>query len=186
MAFTVSYKNATARRPTARGVPGIEPVDSNQRESGSGLAAALRGTRRREYHTARFAALRPVRLDGVIAGDNVALVTAGATGAFASKGVGTDTTVTVSGLTLTGSDAANYTLTEPTTTANITAATLTVSGITANNKPYDGTNSATLNTAGATLAGVAPGDDVTLDSSGALATFVLRTSELARRSRSPD
>jgi len=46
---------------------------------------------------------------------------------FANKNVGTNKTVTISGLTISGTDSANYTLTQPTTTANITAASLTVS-----------------------------------------------------------
>ena len=93
------------------------------------------------------------------------------TGAFADKNVGTAKTVTVSGLTLTGTDAANYTVTPPTTTANITPANLTVSGIIASNKSYDGTTDATLVTTGAALAGLVNGDDVTLDTSGATGTF---------------
>ena len=64
-------------------------------------------------------------LVGVAGGDNVTLNTAGATGAFANKNVGTGKTVTVSGLTLGGADASNYTLTQPTTTADITAQALT-------------------------------------------------------------
>ena len=46
--------------------------------------------------------------------------------------------MTVAGLTIGGADAGNYTLTQPTTTANITAKALTVSGVTASNKVYDG------------------------------------------------
>ena len=36
---------------------------------------------------------------------------------------------------------------------------------------YDGTTTATLDTSGAALAGVVAGDDVTLDTSGAVGTF---------------
>ena len=61
-------------------------------------------------------------LVGVIGGDTVTLSTAGATGTFANKSVGTGKTVTVSGLTISGADAGNYTLTQPTTTATIIAA----------------------------------------------------------------
>ena len=43
--------------------------------------------------------------------------------------------------------------------------TLTVTGITASNKVYDGTTDATLDTTGIALAGVVAGDDVTLDDS---------------------
>jgi hypothetical protein len=63
----------------------------------------------------------------VISGDTVNLNKTGATGAFADKNVGTAKVVTVSGLALTGADAGNYLVTQPTATANITARDLTVS-----------------------------------------------------------
>ena len=53
----------------------------------------------------------------------------------------------------------------------VTAKGLTVTGITANNKVYDGTTKATLNTAGATLVGVVNGDLVSLNTTGAVGTF---------------
>ena len=62
--------------------------------------------------------------------------------------------LTFGGTTQDGTAASvDYTLTQPTTTANITPATLTVTGITASNKVYDGTTTATLNTSGAALRG---------------------------------
>jgi len=61
----------------------------------------------------------------------VTLSAASATGAFATKNAGTGKVVNVSGLSLSGADASNYTLTQPTTTASITQAGLTV---TADNK----------------------------------------------------
>ena len=64
-------------------------------------------------------------LSGVLSGDagNVTLVTSGATGTFANKNVANGITVTVSGLSLSGSAAVNYQLLIPqeTTTANITS-----------------------------------------------------------------
>src|SRR5207247_2543431 len=75
-------------------------------------------------------------LVGVASGDDVTLNTGSAAGAFANANVGTAKSVTVSGLTLGGTAAANYTLTQPATTANITAATVTGS-VAANNKTYD-------------------------------------------------
>src|SRR5207245_1175461 len=110
-------------------------------------------------------------LVGVVSGDTVTLNTASAAGTFADENVGTGKTVTVSGLTLSGSDAGNYTLTQPVTTANITTKGLTASGITANNKVYDGTTTATLNVASAALVGAASGDDVTLNTGGAAGVF---------------
>jgi hypothetical protein len=48
---------------------------------------------------------------------------------------------------------------------------VTISGVTADNKVYDGTPTATLNTGSAALVGVASGDDVQLDSTSAAGTF---------------
>jgi hypothetical protein len=48
---------------------------------------------------------------------------------------------------------------------------LSVAGITANNKPYDGTTTATLSTSSAVLQGVISGDTVSLDISSYIATF---------------
>ncbi len=66
-------------------------------------------------------------LVGVVGTDDVSLGTAGATGTFTpNANVGTGKTVVVAGLTLIGTKAGSYSLTQPTTTANITKATLTV------------------------------------------------------------
>ncbi len=85
-------------------------------------------------------------LVGVVSGDsgNVTLNTASATGAFSDRNVGTSKIVTVSGLTISGTSAGNYTLTQPTTTATITAKALTITGSTASAKAYDGTTAEPL------------------------------------------
>jgi sugar lactone lactonase YvrE len=108
---------------------------------------------------------------GVERYDSNTLTTTTAVGTFASKNIGHDIPVTVTGLAITGADAGNYTLTWPTLTASIMPAPLTVTGITANNKVYDGTTKATLNTSQAALSGLIPGDVVTLDTSAATGTF---------------
>ena len=110
-------------------------------------------------------------LVGVLTGDTVTLDTANAVGVFADRNVGTGKLVTVSGLTLVGADAAKYTLTQPTTNADITPASLTVTGITASDKVYDGTTSATLDAKSAALDGVISGDDVTLDLTAVAGAF---------------
>nr|WP_255719757.1 YDG domain-containing protein [Pelomonas sp. P8] len=79
-----------------------------------------------------------------IAGDTVTLVGT-ASGAFANKNVGTAKAVTVTGNTLSGVDAGNYTLVQQSgLTADVTPATLVVTGLTASAKTYDGTTFATL------------------------------------------
>src|SRR5207237_7137801 len=64
---------------------------------------------------------------------------------LAPTNVVTGKAVTVSGYTLSGADAGNYTLVQPTgLTANITAASLAISGLSATNKVYDATLADTL------------------------------------------
>ncbi len=113
------------------------------------------------------------RLQGVVGGDSVTLNTKNASGVFASRNAGIGITVIVSGLTIAGPavTAGDYTLTQATTTANITPAALTVTGLTASNKVYDGTTAAILNTNNAKLLGVRSGDTVTLNSSNAGGNF---------------
>jgi phosphotransferase system HPr-like phosphotransfer protein len=114
-----------------------------------------------------------VVLLGVVNGDTVSLNTSGYVANFASVGVGSGIAVTVSGLALSGASAGNYTLTQPASlTANITAAPVTISsGITANNKVYDGTTTATLSSNNVVLSGVVPGDTVSLNTNGYVADF---------------
>lgn len=105
-------------------------------------------------------------IEGKITDDD--LTVASATGAFADKSVGTDKTVTISGITLGGTDAANYTLAEngsqTTATASITAREVTVSGITAKDKVYDGSTNAEFDYSAATFDGKVDGDILTVTS----------------------
>ena len=91
------------------------------------------------------------------------------------RGVANGIGVTVSGLTLSGTAATNYTLTQPAgLTANITAVGVTItSGISANNKVYDGTTSATISSNNVVLSGVLAGDvaNVRLTTNGYVANF---------------
>ena len=68
-------------------------------------------------------------LVGVISGDTVTLNTTGAAGTFSSASAGLGKTVTISGLTISGADAGNYSLTQPTTTANIYATIVITSSV---------------------------------------------------------
>ncbi len=75
-------------------------------------------------------------------------------------------------LTLSGPAAPNYTLTGLTGFVTITNAWLTVSGITASNKVYDGTALARLNTNNAVFLGDLDGTNVLLNLASALGTFL--------------
>ena len=96
-------------------------------------------------------------LVGIVGSDIVSLVTGGATGTFADRNIGTNKTVTIAGLTLTGANAGNYILTQPTRSANIATRPITVNAV-ADTKTYDGTN---ISIGVPTLSGgtpLAPGD----------------------------
>ena len=121
------------------------------------------------YDGTTDAAITGATLNGVVNSEDVTLANA-STGTFADKNIGLGKAVT-SAMTLAGADIGNYTLTQPALTGNITAKGLTVTGITASNKAYDGNTNATLNTTGATLVGAVTGDAVTLDTTGATGAF---------------
>jgi len=117
----------------------------------------------------------------VIGSDAVSLT--GGTATFANKNVGNAKTVTATGLSLSGAAAGNYQLasTSTTTTANITAKNLTVSGVTANTRIYDGTTTATLNVGSAALVGGVSGDDLTLNTGSVAGSFADRNVARPRR-----
>jgi hypothetical protein len=114
-----------------------------------------------------------VVLSGIVNGDTLSLNTNGYAANFASAGVGNGIAVSVTGLTLSGASNADYTFTQPASlTANITAASVTISsGITANNKVYDGTTAAILSSNTVVLSGVVNGDTLTLSTNGYIANF---------------
>ncbi len=103
-------------------------------------------------------------INGLIAGDNVFL--AGANGQFSDKNAGNDKTVMISNITLSGSDLGNYTFTNnaATATASITPKTLTLTGVTAADKVYDGNRSVQL--AGGLLSGLVSGETLSYAWSG--------------------
>ena len=108
--------------------------------------------------------------------DDVALVTTNATATFATKDIGTTKPITIAGITISGTDMGNYTLTQPATSATITAKELTVTGITAANRTYDATTYATelLVKTSATLIGKQGSDDVALITTNAAGTFATK------------
>ena len=82
---------------------------------------------------------------------------------FDNKNVGSNKAVTVNSITLAdgsnGGLAANYSISAgQTTTASVNAKSLTVSGITASNKIYDGNTVATLDPSSVTYSGLVSGD----------------------------
>ena len=103
-------------------------------------------------------------LVGAVGGDAVTLT--GVTAAFADPLTGSGTTVTITGATLAGAAASNYTLSlagAPTSTANITSRLLTIGGsFSVADKVHDGSTDATITRNDLRLIGVQPGDAVAL------------------------
>lgn len=102
-------------------------------------------------------------INGVFEGDS--LTVDSATGAFGDKNVGTGKNVNISEIILGGADAANYTV-DPqslsTAVASITPKDITVSGITARDKEYDGGTTVVLDYSGVTFAELVEGDELTV------------------------
>ncbi|WP_404710695.1 YDG domain-containing protein [Sphingomonas sp. MMS24-J13] len=129
------------------------------------LTAGLTGAVTKTYDgtTAATLAAGNYALTGAIASDTVAIATTA--GSYDSKNAGTGKTVSVTGLTLSGADAANYQLASTSASAKIgtiNQATLTA-GLTGTvGKTYDGTTTATLAAGNYTLAGAIAGDTITV------------------------
>ena len=100
-----------------------------------------------------------------VTGDDVQLVNG--TPSFVSKDKGENIPVTFTPFTLTGPDAGNYALTQPTgVKAHISPKPVTVSGITAQDKTYDGNTQVTFVYEGVLLEGNVDGDKLTVTAEG--------------------
>ena len=105
-------------------------------------------------------------LTGVLGSDDATLV--GGAANFAGKDAATGKTVTLTGVSLGGTQAGDYILSDPTPTTTASITPLTINGsIATASRVYDGSNHATITSR--TLAGVIGADQVTL--TGGTATF---------------
>ena len=104
-------------------------------------------------------------LSGIIGADDV-ILGGSPVFTFASANADGTTGVTMftSGYAISGTDSGNYTLTQPTLSGDITGKELTITGITGDNKVYDGTTAAAA-TGTAILSGIIGADDVILGGS---------------------
>jgi hypothetical protein len=102
--------------------------------------------------------------DGIPYTGDVVSITGAATGTYNSKNVATATTVNYGGLSLTGAQAGNYSLTiQSSASATITTKALTISGAVADNKTFDGTTAGTIGGTPALQTAEAPGAGSTAD-----------------------
>ncbi|WP_448664648.1 YDG domain-containing protein [Sphingomonas sp. CJ20] len=126
------------------------------------IVAALTGTVTKTYDGTTAATILPTNIAGLIAGDDLTVNTSAAD--FGDRNAGTGKLVTVSGIHLTGSDAANYDLIGSSASANVGTITarqvsVTASGLGA--KTYDGTNLLTTGQLGSIGFTLASGDVAT-------------------------
>ncbi len=138
----------------------IQPTLSADITSANLIITGIAGNNKVYDGTTNATASGTATLSGVIGADDVTLGGAPVF-TFASANVGTGISINTTGFTISGADAANYSLTQPTLSANITATNLTITGLAGDNKVYDGTTTATVSGT-ATLSGVVAGDDVVL------------------------
>ena len=137
--LSISSGTVAAKSLTVTGLTGINKIyDGNANATASGTAS----------------------LSGVVGADQVSL-SGTPVFTFDSANVGTGIVITTTGYTLSGSSAANYSLTQPSLSATITAKELTITGLTGDNKPYDGDTDATASGT-ASLSGLVGTDDVVL------------------------
>ena len=136
----------TAKTLTINGLTGIN------KEYDSTLAATVSGS--------------PV-LSATANSDVIILNSTSASYAFETKTIGSNKTIIVNGYSISGANISNYTLTQPSVRANITAKTVTINGVIASDKTYDGTTSATIS--GGTVNGAITGDVVSVATSGTFA-----------------
>ena len=133
------------------------------------MPVALTATAKDKTYDGKLTAkLDTVTHSDFVAGDDVQLVNG--TPSFVSKDKGENIQVTFTPFTLTGKDAGNYALTQPTgVKARISPRPVTVSGITAQDKTYDGNTQVTFAYADARLEGNVDGEKLTVTAEGTFA-----------------
>ncbi|ALV04976.1 YDG domain-containing protein [Roseateles depolymerans] len=131
------------------------------------ISAATGSVQDKVYDGTTTGTLGTVSLSGVLAGDVVGVSGSGSA-TFADKNAGTGKAVTISGLSLSGTDAGNYAF-DTSATASITPKAIGAATGSVNSKVYDGTTAATLGTV--SLSGVVAGDSVSVGGTGS-ASFV--------------
>ena len=135
------------------------PVTAAGTITAKGIAVSGLTAQNKTYDGNRNAVVKGtavVDTTGVIQGDTVNVTGTVNGGLFADKDAGTDKAVSVSGLSLSGTDAGNYAIAPANLKANIAQKALSITGTTVANKDYDGNTNATV-TVG-TITGVVEGE----------------------------
>ncbi|MCP4322281.1 MAG: hypothetical protein GY787_10615, partial [Alteromonadales bacterium] len=151
--YTITLEGTDGGNYSAN-IPNLTGEITSKNLTVNGIVAA-----NKEYDGNTTASITGGTLSGEVTGD-VVLIATPITGAFVDKNVGQGKIVTY-GVTLSGADMNNYSVTTlPQVLADITKKALTVSGLVAANKEYDGNTDASIT--GGTLSGEVTGDVVVL------------------------
>jgi filamentous hemagglutinin family protein len=148
----------TPKPVTVGGLDGITATDRVY-DGTTQVAITITGSGSAAPTTSDFVAGDDVAIGGSVAGQT--------TGVMQDKAVGQNKPVTVSGLTLTGADAANYRIAGiDGVTVTITPLALQLTGLKPIDRTYDGTLGVAIDSAAAVLSGAIVGDSVQVASSG--------------------
>jgi VCBS repeat-containing protein len=152
------------------------PLTANITAKGVTIAGLTASNKVYDGNTTAVLTSTALTVDGAITGETVTVTGTVNAGTFAQATVGTGIAVTanLSGLTLSST---NYTITGVTTplTANITAKGVTIAGLTASNKVYDGNTTAVLTSTALTVDGAITGETVTVTGTANAGTFLQST-----------
>ncbi|WP_167773002.1 YDG domain-containing protein [Ramlibacter humi] len=150
----------------------IAPVTATASISVATLTVTSLGVADKTYDgrtTATVATVGGLTNTVTVGGEMVSLVPGALTGTFGNYHVGNQT-ATISSFALGGRDAGNYTVATALGTATIRQATVSVTGVVANDKGYDGTVTVSLSDAG-TLSIPVSGETLRLGTGALTATF---------------
>ena len=159
--LAISLSGGTINSGYITATSGIGTLTVNQKNISTLTLSASNKTYNGDRATSATISSSDIKTNDVVTFVNSAL--------FNNKNVGNGKTVTVSSISISGGDdSANYNLvtTSGTTTANIAAKPLTLSGLTADNKVYDGGTVATISSY-VSLSGIIGEEIVTLVSTAA-------------------
>lgn len=166
-----SYQLAASNITTSNGANFSNTVTLIGNQQVAPLALTPAPTISKVYDGSNAIAAFSSAATGVLTGDAVLL---NGSGTFANKNAGSSKTYTLNGLNLSGADAANYSLSggATLTAANgtVTQRALSISGIAANDKTYDGDTGATLNYSSVQYGGLVTGDGFSVAATGNFAS----------------
>lgn len=128
---------------------------------------------RRQYDSGLDVALNGGELSGVLnndsgVADDVSVVSLPKAGRISDKNVGTNKPVSFEDIVVTGADVGNYEFIQPVVTAEITPTQISLNGVQADNRVYDGTSKVSISANG--FVGILGKDDVSFNPNATVAT----------------